>query len=53
MQYNTSNMASTMQTASAMTSRMKSSYSRGLDTSVTYASVGFTDQERSSAVDNE
>jgi uncharacterized protein YegL len=53
MQYDTANMGNTIQAASAMTSRMKSSYSRGLDTSVTYATMGFTDQERSSAVDNE
>lgn len=53
MQYNTSNMASTMQTASAMTSRMRSAYASGMDTSMSYASAGFTDQERSSAVGNE
>jgi len=53
MQYDTASMSNTIQAASAMTSRMKSSYSRGIDTSVAYASVGFTDQERSSAIDNE
>ena len=53
MQYDTASMGNTIQAASAMTSRMKSSYSRGIDTSVAYASVGFTDQERSSAIDND
>lgn len=50
MQYSTQNMSETIRSASAMTSRMKSAYASGMDTSVTYASVGFTDTERSSAV---
>jgi hypothetical protein len=50
MQYNTTSMANTIRSASQMTSRMKSAYATGLDTSQTYATMGFTDQERSSAV---
>lgn len=50
MQYSTQNMSETIRSASAMTSRMKSAYASGMDTSVTYASLGFTDTERSSAV---
>jgi hypothetical protein len=50
MQYDTTSMGNTIRAASAMTARMKSAYASGLDTSATYASVGFTDQERSSAV---
>lgn len=50
-QYNTSAMENTMRSASHMTSRMKSSYAAGMDTSATYATVGFSDQERSAAVD--
>ena len=36
--------------ASAMTSRMRSAYATGTDTSVAYASAGFTDAERTLAV---
>jgi hypothetical protein len=50
MQYNTASMAGTMQAASAMTSRMRSAYASGMDTSMTYDSASFTDQERTSAV---
>lgn len=50
MQYDTNAMASTMQAASAMTSRMRSAYAKGMDTTMTYASASFTDQERSLAV---
>jgi hypothetical protein len=51
MQYNTRSMASTMEAASAMTSRMKSSYSAGMDTQFTYASSTFTPDERAKAGD--
>lgn len=50
MQYTSSNMAETIRSASAMTSRMKAAYASGMETSATYASVGFTDQERALAV---
>jgi hypothetical protein len=50
MQYSTASMANTMRSASAMTSRMKSAYASGLDTSATYASTTFTDEERTAAV---
>ncbi len=50
MQFNTQNASSTMRSASAMTSRMKGAYASGLDTSSTYASTAFYDQERASAV---
>lgn len=53
MQYSTNNMAATINNASLMTNRMKGAFAsgeaktRGL--SDTYASVGFTDQERVSS----
>ena len=50
MQFNTVNAAETMRGASAMTSRMKSAYSTGMDTASTYASTAFYDQERAAAV---
>ena len=50
MQYDTNSMAGTMRSASAMTSRMKSAYASGMDTTMIYASASFTDQERTSAV---
>lgn len=50
MQYNTASMANTIRSASAMTSRMKSAYASGFDTSQVYASTAFTDDERTSAV---
>jgi hypothetical protein len=50
MQFNTVNAAETMRGASAMTSRMKGAYSKGMDTSSTYAATAFYDQERSAAV---
>jgi hypothetical protein len=53
MQYSTASMGETIRSASAMTSRMKSAYASGMDTSMTYASVGFTDQERSRAIGKE
>lgn len=50
MQYDTASMGNTIRAASAMTTRMKSAYASGMDTSATYASAGFTDLERTSAV---
>jgi hypothetical protein len=50
MQYNTTSMANTMRSASAMTSRMKSAYASGTDTLQVYASTTFTDDERTAAV---
>lgn len=50
MQYDTNSMAGTMRSASAMTSRMKSAYASGMDTSLAYATTAFTDAERTSAV---
>jgi hypothetical protein len=50
MQYDTHSMGNTMRSASAMTSRMKSAYAKGMDTGMTYASASFTDQERTLAV---
>lgn len=50
MQYDTASMGNTMRSASAMTSRMKSAYASNMDTTLAYASSGFTDQERISAV---
>lgn len=52
MQYTTNNMGDTMRAASAMTSRLKSSYADGMNSTLAYASSTFTDQERSSAVGN-
>lgn len=50
MQYDTASMSNTIRSASAMTSRMKMAYASGMDTSATYASTAFTDDERASAV---
>jgi hypothetical protein len=50
MQYDTASMGNTMRSASAMTSRMKAAYASNMDTTLAYASSGFTDQERMSAV---
>lgn len=49
-QYDTKSMENTMRSASAMTSRMKSAYASGMDTSLAYATTAFTDAERTSAV---
>lgn len=49
-QYDTKATANSIRAASAMTSRMKSAYASGMDTTMTYASMGFTDLERASAV---
>lgn len=50
MQYDTKSMGATMRSASAMTSRMKSAYAAGMSTDATYASSGFTEVERTTAV---
>jgi hypothetical protein len=50
MQYSTASMGDTIRSASAMTSRMKTAYASGMDTSATYSSVGFTDTERSASI---
>lgn len=52
-QYDTQNMGSTIRAASAMTTRMKSAYADGAETSAMYASVAFTDAERTSAIGGE
>lgn len=49
-QYDTASMENTMRSASAMTSRMKSAYASGMDSTLAYASSTFTDEERLSAV---
>lgn len=53
MQYDTKSMGNTIRSAAAMTSRMKTAYASGLDTSATYASTAFTVEERESAVSND
>ena len=50
MQFATANAAETMRGASAMTSRMKSAYASGMDTSSTYVATAFNDTERAMAV---
>jgi Mg-chelatase subunit ChlD len=50
MQYDTGSMLNTMRSASAMTSRMKSAYASGMETTLAYATTSFTDQERTAAV---
>jgi Mg-chelatase subunit ChlD len=50
MQYDTAVMSNAMRSASNMTSRMKSAYASGLDTSAAYDVSAFTDTERSSTV---
>lgn len=49
-QFSTKNISESINAASAMTSRMRTAYASGLDTSATYASTSFTAAERSSAV---
>ena len=49
-QYTNASTANSMRSASAMTSRMKSAYSTGMDTASTYATMAFTDQERTVAM---
>lgn len=46
MQYDATNAAAAISSASAMTSRMKSSYAAGNNTQVVYEAAGFSDQER-------
>lgn len=55
MQFATANATETIRAASDMTSRMKMSYSKGLDTTATYDASAFTAAERAAAVgkDNE
>ena len=50
MQYTTQNISETIATASAMTSRLKSGYARGLDSMALYETQGFTEAERKTAV---
>lgn len=50
MQYDVNNIGSTVLAASAMTSRMKSAYSRGLHTEDTYSVAAFTSEERAASV---
>jgi len=50
LQFNATNVTETFRSASSMTSRMKSAYAAGQDTSAVYASTAFTPEERSSAV---
>lgn len=49
-QYDTASMGNTIRAASAMTSRMKSAYASGMDTTLAYATTSFTEEERISAV---
>ena len=50
MQYSADSTANTIRAASAMTSRMKSAYATSTDTTIAYASSGFTAAERTMAV---
>jgi hypothetical protein len=50
MQFNAKNIGETINAASAMTSRMRSAYASGLDTSATYAATSFTAAERAASV---
>jgi len=50
MQFNAENIGDTIRSASHMTSRMKTAYASGLDTSATYSATAFTDAERSASV---
>jgi hypothetical protein len=52
MQFATANAAETIRAASDMTSRMKMSYSRGLNTMDSYETSAFTALERAAAVGN-
>ena len=49
-QYSADSTSNTILAASAMTSRLRSAYASGTDTSVAYASAGFTAAERTMAV---
>jgi hypothetical protein len=48
-QFSTKNMSESINAASSMTSRMRSAYASGLDTSATYAATSFTAAERSAS----
>jgi Mg-chelatase subunit ChlD len=50
MQYSVGSMENTMRSASAMTSRMKTAYDSGMDTTLAYATTAFTEDERKLAV---
>ena len=50
MQYSVKNISETINSASAMTSRMRTAYASGLDTASTYAATSFTAAERSASV---
>lgn len=50
MQFATANATETIRAASEMTSRMKASYSKGMDTVSLYATTAFTDAERSASI---
>lgn len=50
MQYNVSNIETTIRSASDMTSRMKSAYASGLSTDATYTAAAFTEAERTASV---
>lgn len=50
MQYDTASMGNTIRAASAMTSRMKSAYASGMNSSLAYSASAFTDDERTSAM---
>ena len=49
-QFNTKNISESINAASSMTSRMRSAYASGLDTSATYAATSFTAAERAASV---
>lgn len=49
-QFSTKNISESINAASSMTSRMRSAYASGLDTSATYAATSFTAAERSASV---
>ena len=49
-QFSTKNISESMNAASSMTSRMRSAYASGLDTSATYAATSFTAAERAASV---
>jgi hypothetical protein len=49
-QFSTKNISESMNAASSMTSRMRSAYASGLDTSATYAATSFTAAERAVSV---
>lgn len=50
MQFNTTNIEAAMRGASNMTSRLKSSYAAGADTTLAYANSTFVDSERKASI---